>query len=143
MPEAEWYFQAARQRRYWRCALLALCGIWTLTLLASLWWAGRPAEPAWWLALAAAAGLAAWSLAALRPPAQGFWLRFGRGRFELGLAADPAGLPVWLPRVYRRPRVLPGLVVLSGPASRPLWLFADECSETAWRRLCLCARFTR
>ncbi|MCH8550477.1 MAG: hypothetical protein LAT62_00980 [Natronospirillum sp.] len=139
-----WICRAGQQRRYWLVFLWAL-----LAMLLCLQWVPGADWRLWWrdftgfeaLALLA---LGLWCSLQLRAPARQWWIGCREARLLLMLAEpmpakdSAAELPV------RAAVVLPGLIILTlHPDSRRVWVFSDECSEAAWRRLSLCARFAR
>lgn len=129
-----------RRRYQWAClALCALMGI-------SLWLRdGALLVPGWsgWLALSLLA-LAAWLgwRALSWPWANHASLEVVSGRWCLRRAGDDSAGEILSWRSGRL-AILPGLLILPWKRGRRLWVFADECSPQAWRRLNLCARFDR
>lgn len=128
-------------RRRCQGAIVALCLVTGL----SLWLTdGAFVVPGWagWLAQAMLAVIAWLGWRALAwPSARAGYIQVVAGRWFLSFSADH-------PReqaLFSSPgqlAVLPGLLIIPWRSGRRLWVFSDECSAEAWRRLNLCARFS-
>lgn len=139
-----WQFCAGQQRRCWMVSIWVL-----LAILLGLQWQPGAGWMLWWQSFSgfdvlAVLALGLWITRQLRAPAPQ-WGVGCRGGSLLLMLSDPSSaqdhakeLPV------SAAVVLPGLIILTlHSRSRRVWVFADECSETTWRRFCLCARFAR
>jgi len=128
-------------RRRCQRAIVALC----LVTGISLWFIhGAFVVPgrAGWLVQALLVGVAWLGWRALAwPSARAGYIQIVSGRWFLSFDADHPREQV-LFSSSGQPAVLPGLLILPWRPGRRLWLFSDECSSQAWRRLNLCARFS-
>lgn len=128
-----------RRRCQWLVVALAL-----ITGM-SLWFAnGTFVVPGWggWLAQAMLAVMAwlGWRRLAW-PSARAGHIQIVSGRWFLSFGShEPKAHALF--SAPGQLAVLPGLLIVPWRPGRRLWVFADECSVEAWRRLNLCARFS-
>lgn len=139
-----WLFSAGAVRRRWQWLLGSGVTLLPASAAVNAWREGIGAAPILWLTAGSGLLLALWLLRELSPPAREWRVQCEQGGLFVQSRAGAEDQLCEAPQAMNAgsPRLLPGVVVLSGPQRR-CWLFSDECSQTAWRRLCLCARFAR